>query len=75
MHGQPASCSGHFLGEELLLPIEWEGGMIKSDSGHFGEQNNAMPVSGIGPHFVGFPARGLVIVPGMLSILLKEEKG
>jgi len=40
-----------------------------------GEQNNTMPVSGIGPHFVGFPACGLVIVPGMLASLLNEEKG
>jgi len=32
MHGQPASCSVHFTGEELLVPIEWEGGMIQKRS-------------------------------------------
>lgn len=48
---------------------------MKSNSGHFGEQSNGMPVSGIGPHLIGFPVCGIVIFPAMLSSLLNEEKG
>jgi hypothetical protein len=49
-------------------------GWSKSQSGHFGEQKNFMLLPGIAPHFLGFPACSLVIVPGMLFCLLSEVK-